>query len=422
MAQAIGFPVNIVTNDGFPVSLVNALKHIGYTGKDVAFLGDSITNNASAGAGRDWTRQTKKILGSAVISDVNYIQAGFPGENSTQIVARYDTAIKDQGVKILFAMCGTNNIIQGIPLETFAEDIQELHRKTTDDNILLILGMVVPLGAAEQSASRKEMIVKYNMWLKLYCSVNNIRLADTYTPLATLFGASAGTAVAGFYNVDAIHPNTFGHFYIAKAFVTAFGDLFTAPHLVDHINPYNLVANPTLLVDTSGWQEQAGGTGTAATYSAVDDLTGKLKYGRWYQADWDATTGGQKYVRTSTINLTSAGVVAGDQLLITARCDWEDLTAGVYTDGYEWNATPDNPPAALQLFVMDGSFVQQDVLDGGAVAKPGPVTKLFTVPSGMTGLIIAMFIKLPNGKHVKFKIGEVGVFKVTDLDDITNLI
>jgi hypothetical protein len=71
---------------------------------------------------------------------------------------------------------------------------------------------------------------------------------------------------------------------------------------------------------------------------------------------------------------------------------------------------------------MDGSFVPLVTLDGGAVAKPGPVTYLYTVSSGVTSLIVAMFIKLDTGQHVKFKIGEVGVFKVTDLEDIISAI
>lgn len=417
------FPVSI-EEGGFPVSINNLSKLIkGYKGKTAAFFGDSITNNASAGAGRDYTRQLTRILGSAVISDVYSLQLGYPGNNSTQIVDRYDSVIRGQEVDVLFSMFGINNVIQGLPFETFVADIKRLHQKTTEDGIPWIVGMITPLGTTEQTTSRKEMIIKCNTFLKLYCSTYGIPLADTYTPLALLSGASGGTAFSGYYNADGIHPNTYGHFFIGKAFADAFNGLFTAPHLVDHINPYNLVANPTLIVDTLNWQEQAGGTGSAATYSAVNDTTGKLKYGKWYQADWDATTGGQKYVRTSSINLTTAGVVAGDKLLITARCDYEDLTtAATYSDTYEFAAAADNPTGTLQLFVMDSSFVTKDTLDCGAVAKPGPVAKIFTVPAGMTGLIIAMFIKLPTGKHVKFKIGEVGVFKVTGLTDIIDLV
>ena len=33
--MATGFPVNVLTDEGFPVTLVNALKHIRYRGKKV---------------------------------------------------------------------------------------------------------------------------------------------------------------------------------------------------------------------------------------------------------------------------------------------------------------------------------------------------------------------------------------------------
>jgi lysophospholipase L1-like esterase len=256
--MAIGFPVVPLTQDGFPVYLVDTIKHIRYRGKKVGFLGDSITNNASAGAGRDWTRQLKRILGSAVISDVDFVQAGFPGNNSTQILTFFDEYIKDNNVEVLFAMMGVNNIIQDLPIEIFIASIKELHRKCVDANIPLILGTITPIRGTEYTVARKEAIAKHNMFLRLYCSQNNIRLADTFTPLAVVSGASAGQANSIYYNVDGIHPNTYGHLYIAKAFADAFNGLFTAPHLVDSINSFNLVANPTLVADAIGWQEQAG--------------------------------------------------------------------------------------------------------------------------------------------------------------------
>ena len=396
---------------------LSAAKNIKIVGKKAGFLGDSITNGSSAGAGRDWTRQLKRQLGSAVISDVTSIQAGVPGNNSSQVLARYNTDIRANGVEVLFCLCGTNDIIQGLPLSNYAANIKAIHQKTIEDGIPVIFGTVPPLGTAEQTVSRKENIVKYNSWLKLYCSICNIPLADIYTRLVVLSGASAGIAIAGWYNADGVHPNTYGHEYIAEAFAEAFNGIFSAPHLVDHINSFNLVANPTFIVDGSSWLEQSGGTGSSAAYSTVTDTTGKLKYGKWYQADWDATTGGSKHVRCASINLTSAGIIAGDKLLITARCDYEDIEGN-----YLFNATVDNPPCSLSLFVMDQGFAQKDVLDGGAVAKPGPVARIFTVPDGMTGLIVSMNIKLNTGRRVKFKIGEVGVFKVTDLTDIINYI
>jgi len=399
-------------------------------------LGDSLAVGAGSSGGMSYFNLTLRIVGSAVISD-DSINAGVAGENSTQIVARYDTDVRSRpdGKKpgLVIGSMGTNNIIQNIPLATFATDIKLLYSKTVKDGIPLVLCTVPPLGntnpttpnPAISTPENRALTLQYNTFLRLYCAKNNIPLADINAAMTVKSGASAGIIDPSYMTggTDNVHYNNYGHAAHAKTLSAVISAMFTAPHLVDHISGAssnigtNLVANPTFVVDASSWLEQAGGTGSAATLSTVTDSTGKLKYGKWLQADWNATTGGSKNIRCSSISFASNGIVTDDILLITARCDYED------TEGnYEFNATPSSKPCQLGLYVMDSGFAQRAILDDGAVAKPGPVMKIFTVPAGMTGLIISMFIKLNTGRNVKFKIGEVGVFKITGLSDIISLI
>jgi lysophospholipase L1-like esterase len=401
-----------------------------------AFLGDSHTVGAGSAGGMSWVNLAMRMAGSALISS-NSVNAGVAGDNSTQILSRYDSAIRNRPdlVKIGSVIClmGTNNIIQNIPLTTFANDVKQLHLKTVEDGISLILCTVPPLGTTNPTSptpsvstpQNRALTLQYNLFLKAYCAMHNIPIAEVNAALTLKSGASAGQVdplyISG--GTDNVHFTNYGHVAIAKAVTAVVNTMFTAPHLVDHISGAssnigaNLIANPTFAVDTSSWLEQSGGTGSAATLSAVADATGKLKYGRWLQADWNATTGGFKNIRSSSISFASNGIVAGDKLLITARRDYEDVEGN-----YEFNAAPASKPCAFGLYIMDSSFNQIAILDDSAVAKPGPVSTIFTVPSGMTGLIISMFIKLNAERNVKFKIGEVGVFKVSGLTDIMSLL
>lgn len=402
-------------------------------GKIFVYLADSLGVGAGSTGGLSYFNISKRVAGSAVISEAS-INASVAGETSAQILARYDAQVRNRvdGVVVdgVIVAAGTNDLIQNVPLSTFAANIRAFHRKAIEDNITIILGTVPPLGtntgqAVSSTPENRALLLQYNTYIRMYCAKYNIPFAETNGALTVKTGASAG-AIDPLYmpvGTDNVHYNNYGHVAQGKLIGNILSGLFTAPHLVDHISGAssnigaNLIANPTFAVDASSWQEQSGATGNAATYSVVNDTTGKLKSGRWYQAEWTCTTAGQKNVRSSSITFATYGIVAGDKLLITARCDYEDLEGN-----YEFNATPASKPCQLGLYVMDSGFGQRAILDDGAVGKPGPVAAIFTVPAGMTGLIISMFVKLNVGRSVRFKIGEVGVFKVTGLDDIIALI
>lgn len=377
--------------------------------RKVGYLGDSITHGSNAGAGRRWVDQLPKILGTANISADSFIEAGVPGDTSTGMLARYETDIREKGVKFLYLLAGTNDVNQAVPLTTYAANMDALYRNALRDGIQLIVGTIPPMGANNATPAKRLAIEQFNLWLTVWASYNNIPLAQVWSGLAA---ANGGVDYLGGYDSgDGIHPNTLGHQQIALAFAAVSKNLFPTRFPVMYAAGYgNLAADPLALsggTKPSGWFEQPGGTGTAPTYSIVADATGRLLRGKWAMMDFDATvSGGTRYY----VCPITGGWTVGDTLAFFAKLQITDVAGNLLS-----NLQGDNPQANISLRVATDGFVLSPLLSNPSVVQPGDMLRAYTIPAGTTGLDLVLHMTLPTGCHVQASIGEPGVYDATQL-------
>jgi lysophospholipase L1-like esterase len=402
----------------------NAKPYQIFGGLKAVFLGDSITNRSSSAGGRGFIDQISKILGSAVISPIGVeinsgttntlgisVNAGIPGNTSAQMLARYSTDVKAYNPQVLFILAGTNDVSQTVTLATFAANISAIVALAKQDGIPVIIGTVPPRGASVSTTTTKTLTSQYNNWLKMWCPRNGVYLADVWSKLIT---ANTEVLKTGYDSGDGIHPETLGHQQIAEAFITAFGSLHTANHLVMSTETINLVSNPGFYSATTGWYEQPGvSTGGTVTYSRVTDSSGKLAYGSWLQMDFNTTSSaGNRYYCTQLNGLT-----AGNTYLITARLDYNDITGGFYA-----SAGSASIPSDLAFELRDVSFASLQTVLTTSVKQPGPIMIKYTLPAGKTQLVLCMKGKLSISQNVQFRLGEVGVYDITALPTLQDLI
>lgn len=420
-----GFPVVVGTN-GFPVRVVNgqAITQENFTtnlkkkldagttvstGDVWVAFGTSITNGSTAGTGLPYTSKLAHLIGTSIVSQV--IPKGFPGERSDQILARYDSVIHPLKIGGVFLEVGTNDAAQSIPLAQFATNVQAIVQKVRADGRQIVIATTPPATTTGNSDARRLLIHQYNTWLRLYCAQNNIRLADVHS---RLMNVATGDAGSGLY-ADVVHPNHLGHHYMAEAFADAFLGLKPFYHTVTNVSVPNLLTNPLFLSNSGSWYENPGGTGTAAVYSQKA-ASGLLKYGSWWEMDFTATAGGTKDFCTA-VTMASKGLVVGDTILVTAIMELEDVEGGYATGAIAAPSTN-----GLRFRIMNQSFTLLANVTPNVVKSPGPISFLYVIPSGTTQLILDMNVVLETGRHAKFRIGEVGMFKASGLPNISSLL
>ncbi|MDF2045168.1 GDSL-type esterase/lipase family protein [Microbacterium sp. Kw_RZR3] len=379
-------------------------------GVKAVFLGDSITHRSNAAADRGWVDQLPRILGTSVIA-ASSVEAGVPGETSAAMLARYGSAVRANGAQVLFLLAGTNDAGQGRTLAQFAASIKGIAAEARRDGVPLIIGTTPPLGASRPAAD-KLRVQQYIAWLTAWAPTAGVVVADVYRALV----ANGSEAMVGGYDDDGIHPNTLGHQKIAEAFAAAFTSRFTAEtlHPVQAPSAFNLVANPLFAADfASGWFNPGGGSGAAPTNTVEADSTGKLIAGQWGKIALDAT--GQASFTRRSYSIT--GLTPGDKLLVTARTHLTDATGGILAAMQGAAPTAD---ASLRVTRPNLTTVQN--LNGPAgVLNPGPIMRVVTVPAGETSIYLTAQFSLPAGQSGAFRIGEVGVFNVTNLPDLAAL-
>lgn len=376
------------------------------------FLGDSITHGSNASAGRRWVDQLPRILGTATLSSRS-VEAGVPGQTSAEMLARYDSAVRANGAQALFLLAGTNDANQGVPLESFASNVRGIAEQARRDGIPIIVGTVPPMGTSAVTSAKALLIAQYNAWLHVWAPQNGIRLAAVNSALVA---AGSENMLGGYDSGDGIHPETNGHQRIAEAFAAAFAPLASPGHLVKTVSAFNLIGNPLFLTDYSGgWFNAGGSVGTAPTIAVAPDTSGTLHAGNWGTISLDATAATSGYYRAHSI---SSGFSPGDKLLVTGRGRVVDKAGG-----YKAAASGANPTADFSVRLANPNLTTITNLNGpSATTTPGPFAQVVTVPTGATALYIVVRALLPQGQSADFQVGELGVFNVTALPDLANLV
>jgi hypothetical protein len=272
----------------------------------------------------------------------------------------------------------------------------------------------------------------YNSWISLVAPSLGAEVADAYKALVD---TTSGYLLAAYNSGDNTHPTALGHqvmaVQVAKAMQRASRkDLTPAMSLVQSVTPVgNLISDPLAVGGTTqpaGFFEWPGGTGTAPTYSLVSDTSNVLPAGRWAQMDFDATAAGGVR-RLSSGALSPAAWAVGNSLAAVSHVQIEDVSG-------TWQSDVAAGTAAFSMGTIDqgggflsgvGSIVPSAFAGIRQSVNPtfydiGPIFYPFTIPAGTTALNEWWSLTLPTGKHVKMRIGCMGVLNLNALG-ITSL-
>jgi lysophospholipase L1-like esterase len=185
----------------------------------VVFIGDSIT--AIWGSGQEGLQFTQHPT---------WIAQGISGQNSNQLLARFQTDVVALHPDIVHILVGTNDVYPGWTLGPC--DVPAGSQNAIDSpanvtgmvqmaqaaNIKVVLATIPPWETdpitigdvaynADPSVGRYALINSWNAWLRQYASDNNIPLADYHTALEASNSENYITALT----LDGVHPSSQGY-------------------------------------------------------------------------------------------------------------------------------------------------------------------------------------------------------------------
>lgn len=397
-------------------------------GRVWGFMGDSITHGSTTTNYVYGFVQASCAAASAYSSIGLMVEKGVPGNRTDQMLARFTADMTGcNGVVILG---GTNDAGALVSVSAYIANMSAMINLARLAGQAVVCVTVPPFGVGHLGAAERALVAGYNSWLLLVAPSMGVIVADAH---ALLTNPATGDMYATMDSGDGAHPNNLGHRRIAQAVGPAMLQAIgTNPHLlptnallpgVAGAAANNLVTNPLMAGSHAGADGMDGvlPTGWARGYDGVHndphpvcsmpaDASGKLLAGRWMELDYNNTGGG---TGTRKIETTlGAGWSVGDRLAVTARLEVQDVAGG-------WEAACTTPAGG----VVSVSLIKQSqagfvtIGEYSAATGPdwGPIWHTVIVPSGSTTLLLWVSIAIPAGLHVKFRIGEVGVFNLTTL-------
>jgi hypothetical protein len=314
-------------------------------------------------------------------------------------------------VRVLVILAGTNDAGQGVTSATYGANMATMLSACQSANVRCVVVTVPPRSSAVATSTTRTLTSEYNAWINANAVTYGALVADAWTALKDGTGDLDATYDSG----DGVHPNTLGHRRIAQS-VSAKLQTFmrSLDGIVTTTASLNIVSNPLMTgtgTKPTGYSEQAGGTGTAPTYSIVDDASGFLDAGRWAEMDFDAVSGG-----TRRLACTLAGRWAvGDVICVTGKMQIEDVSGN-----WESSVVAGTAGVSINLVNQSAVALRNSSATGGAVGlNLGPMWYPVTVPSGTTAIILWCSVTLPAGAHIKARFGAIGAINVTRMNAAT---
>ena len=139
--------------------------HIAHAGRDVAFLGDSITEG--------WYYPT-----------VNY---GVHGNTTAQMLDRFDRSIPGHGYRTVVLLGGTNDVLQGLDPDITIQNLEKLAVETTEQHAEPVLCEIPPIFHSYDPKVTKDFgpqVIDLNSRIVKLAAAHHWKLVDYYTPLA----------------------------------------------------------------------------------------------------------------------------------------------------------------------------------------------------------------------------------------------
>jgi lysophospholipase L1-like esterase len=179
----------------------------------VVFIGDSIT--AIWGSGQQ---------GPQFADHPDWVDKGISGQNSSQVLARFQTDVIDLHPEIVHILIGTNDVYPGWILKPSASsainspaNVEAMVQMAQANSIHVILATIPPWGcdasqctlaeSADSTLSRYDRINTWNAWIEQYALSKGIPVADYHSALL----APDGEHYVPDLTMDGVHPGAAGY-------------------------------------------------------------------------------------------------------------------------------------------------------------------------------------------------------------------
>jgi lysophospholipase L1-like esterase len=198
----------------------------------VVFIGDSITAIWGGGQGPQFAEHP------------NWVDKGIGGQNSSQVLARFQTDVVDLHPGIVHILVGTNDVYPGWTLSppgsngiNSAANVEAMVQMAQANGIHVILSTIPPWGCdashctladnADGTPARYDRINAWNAWIEQYALSKGIPVADYHSALL----APDGKHFVPDMTLDGVHPSAAGYVVMTpmvEGLINAIASLYTS--------------------------------------------------------------------------------------------------------------------------------------------------------------------------------------------------
>jgi len=261
-----------------------ALVSAGRPGSRWVALGDSITAGISNGRYMDMT-QLVSMGRMRLVKN-----AGVGGDTAAMMLARFDADVAPYSPNLITILAGTNDTGVTAALASYQTSIQAIVGKCYAIGATPVI-MTIPPNSSGTPANRRQQIVIFNAWLRIYAQARGIALVDLF---AALVDPATGNYVAA-YNLDGTHPTPAAMTIIGTALNSTLAPWLPPQGTLvgnDTVDLNQCIKNPLFLGQTAnpGVRADSWNTyGAGGTYTT--DATDTTIKGVWQNCAITAGTG-----------------------------------------------------------------------------------------------------------------------------------
>jgi len=183
-------------------------------GAKIIAFGDSITFGLTSESG-GYPSQLNFLL-NANNKPTQIVNTGVSGENTSKAVVRLDSILDTFPADIILIMEGTNDVWQGIPVETTRENLQKIISKSMAAGVIPVLATLTP---SDRAGSQVLIPQTWNPMIKALAEANGIELVDHYTAILPTWPTSTA---------DGIHPHDLGYQTMASTWFATVAPMITS--------------------------------------------------------------------------------------------------------------------------------------------------------------------------------------------------
>lgn len=398
-------------------------------GRQWLFLGDSHCAGVGASDVRyAWPRQAIHLAGT-FYAERDSLVSGHPGEPSASLLARipdildtYGDAL--DGVVIEWGANDANGFV--LPADLIANTYEAVRLCQARGLAVVVCG-VPPKETSASNDQRRTYTDAYNVALSIHVPRMGAVFADTYPAVAD--PVTPFDLLASLSNVGLQHMNDAGHLAFARPVAEAMRACFPG----DPIPPSRIQRKLNILPNgfmtgagsgggdsgipaTGGWSHNE--TGTAPTFSLVDDASGELPGGRWEQIEVNAAADSIVNLVAGVGSVNSARVLSctGYIQIEVVAGDWEAACLA-HGAGYVTAAIQTSGGAATLSQSFDFTTGRKI---GAGLYQVGPF-RIDGLTTGTGTHRIQLTAAFPTGLHAKVRFGAIEVLNETgySLDGVT---